>query len=89
VFTANIHRVSLPSFDDCFYARKGVEVLERGFSFELTWSGQPNYQNPPLPFWVLASSFRVFGENDFAARLPSVVMALGILVLTYRIGVAL
>ncbi|MGH2569947.1 MAG: ArnT family glycosyltransferase [bacterium] len=85
-FTANIHRVSLPSFDDCFYARKGVEMLERGFSFGVTWSGQPNHQNPPLPFWVLASSFRVFGENDFAARLPSVLMALGILALAHRIG---
>jgi 4-amino-4-deoxy-L-arabinose transferase-like glycosyltransferase len=90
VFTANIHRVSLPSFDDCFYARKGVEMLERGgLSFVVTWNGEPSHQNPPLPFWVLAASFRFFGENDLAARLPSVLMALGIVVLTYRIGIAL
>ncbi|UCE03562.1 MAG: glycosyltransferase family 39 protein [Candidatus Latescibacterota bacterium] len=86
LFSANMHHLSLPPLDDCFYARKGVEMAERGASFTVTWNQHPNHQNPPLQFWILGASFTLFGENDFAARLPSLLMALGILVITYRIG---
>jgi 4-amino-4-deoxy-L-arabinose transferase-like glycosyltransferase len=86
IFTANMHQLSLLPLDDCFYARKGVEMAERGASFTVTWNQHPSYQNPPMQFWVLGASFALFGENDFAARLPSTLMALAILLLTYRIG---
>lgn len=85
-FTANIYHLSLLPGDDCFYARKGIEMLEHGNFFTVTWNNNPTFQNPPLHFWILARSFRFFGENDFAARLPTVLMALGLLIITWRIG---
>jgi 4-amino-4-deoxy-L-arabinose transferase-like glycosyltransferase len=89
LFTANMSRLSLLPLDDCFYARKGVEMAERGPSFTVTWKHSPNYQNPPMQFWLLGASFALFGENDFAARLPSVLMALALLCAAYRIGHAI
>ena len=86
VFTANAHYLSLLSLDDCFYARKGTEQGRSGRFFTVTWNYQVAFQNPPLQFWILGRSFRWFGENDFSARLPSILMALGILLATYRIG---
>lgn len=86
LFSANMNRLSLLPLDDCFYARKGVEMAQRGPSFTVTWKHIPSYQNPPMQFWLLAASFTVFGENDFAARLPSCLMALALLLITYRIG---
>jgi 4-amino-4-deoxy-L-arabinose transferase-like glycosyltransferase len=83
--TANIHTLSLPAIDDCFYARKGVEMARQP-SFTVTWGGTPNFQNPPLQFWILALSYRLLGENDLAARLPSALMAVGTLIATYAIG---
>ena len=85
-FTANIHHLSLLPGDDCYYARKGVEMLEHGNFFTVTWNNNPNFQNPPLHFWILARSFEFLGESDFAARLPTVLMALGLLMITWRIG---
>jgi 4-amino-4-deoxy-L-arabinose transferase-like glycosyltransferase len=70
LFTANAETLSLPALDDCFYARKGVEMARGGLGFTVTFNGEPNFQNPPLPFWILGTGFRVLGENDFAARLP-------------------
>jgi 4-amino-4-deoxy-L-arabinose transferase-like glycosyltransferase len=78
--------VSLRSLDDCFYARKGVEMARSGRFFTVTWNYRANFQNPPLQTWISAQSFRIFGENDFAARLPSILMAIGILAFTYLIG---
>ncbi len=38
-------------------------------------NGVPRLVKPPLLYWMLAGSFRVFGVNEFAARLPN---ALGV-----------
>lgn len=84
--TANIGAITLPSIDDCFYARKGVEMAQRGAFFTVTWNGVPSFTYPPLQFWLLGLSFRLFGENDAAARLPSALMALAIAWMTWRIG---
>jgi 4-amino-4-deoxy-L-arabinose transferase-like glycosyltransferase len=78
--------VSLRSLDDCFYARKSVEMARSGRIFTVTWNYHPNFQNPPLQTWILGKWFRIVGENDFAARLPSILMAIGILIFTYLIG---
>ncbi len=86
VFSANAGSLGLPAIDDCFYARKGVEMARRGMSFTVTWNGEPAFQNPPLAFWALGGSFRLLGENDFAARAPSMLMALGIMAGVWRIG---
>lgn len=86
LFTANARDLSLPALDDCFYARKAVEMERAGRFFTVTWADQPAFQNPPLQIWLTARSFALFGENDLAARLPSMLMALGILGGVYRIG---
>ncbi len=39
---------------------------------------KPYLGKPPLHFWLMQISFIIFGENTFAARLPSVVSAIGI-----------
>jgi len=51
-----------------------------------TWNGESYLKKPPLLFWTLAGSFKAFGENEFAARLPSVAMGLGTLLLTYAMA---
>jgi 4-amino-4-deoxy-L-arabinose transferase-like glycosyltransferase len=84
--SANIRALPLPALDDCFYARKGVEMARSGGFYTVTWNGSPTFQNPPLVPWLLARSFSAFGENDVAARLPSLVMALGLVLAAARLG---
>jgi 4-amino-4-deoxy-L-arabinose transferase-like glycosyltransferase len=86
VLTINAGKLSLLSLDDCFYARKGIEMARSGRFFTVTWNYKATFQNPPLHFWILGKSFQIFGENDFAARLPSILMALGLLFFTYQIA---
>lgn len=85
-FFASTKSLSLLSLDDCFYARKGIELGRSGRFFTVTWNYQATFQNPPLQFWILGRFFQWLGENDLSARLPSILMALGIVALTYRIG---
>lgn len=49
-------------------------------------NGIPHFQKPPVIYWATALSFRCFGFNETAARLPPTLAALGILALTFLIG---
>src|SRR3979490_2293334 len=33
------------------------------------------FDKPPLTYWFQVASYRVFGENDFAARFPTAIAA--------------
>ncbi len=52
-------------------------------------AGVPFWGKPPLSFWAQALSFRVFGVNEFAGRLPSWLANLGVVWLVFRAGAAL
>ena len=43
-------------------------------------------EKPPLVSWVTAISFKVFGENDFSARLFAALCAWGCILLAYFMG---
>jgi len=34
-------------------------------------SEHPHWTKPPLTYWAIAASFKIFGRSEFAARLPS------------------
>ena len=46
--------------------------------------GVPFWGKPPLSFWMTALSFRLFGVNEFAARLPHLLCGLGIAAIVWR-----
>ncbi len=50
-------------------------------------AGKPRLKKPPLGYWVVVTSARVFGElNEWTARLPSVLFALLLGGLVFRWG---
>ena len=87
LFTARMGDLSLPSLEDAFYGREAVEMARSGRIYTVTWNGEPTHQHPPLHLWLVARTFDALGERDLAARLPTVVLALGTMLLTWRIGV--
>jgi 4-amino-4-deoxy-L-arabinose transferase-like glycosyltransferase len=48
--------------------------------------GVPFWGKPPLSFWLATASFKVFGLGEFAARLPSFLLALATSALIWRFG---
>ncbi len=57
--------------DEGFYAEASREMLETGNYLTAHINGAPQYDKPILIYWFQAISFRIFGQNEFAARLPS------------------
>ncbi|CAN5228081.1 hypothetical protein BH20VER2_BH20VER2_02120 [soil metagenome] len=68
---------SLPLIDrdEPRFAEASREMLERGDYVVPYLNNQYRFDKPPLIYWLQSTSYRVFGENDFAARFPSVIAA--------------
>ncbi|ACB74694.1 phospholipid carrier-dependent glycosyltransferase [Opitutus terrae] len=69
--------------DEARYAEIPREMLASGDWVTPRLNGVNYFEKPPLVYWAEAVSLRVFGLNDWAARLPAAAFALGGLALTY------
>ena len=83
---------SLPLIDrdEPRFAEASREMIEHGNYIVPYFNNQLRLDKPPLTYWAQVSSYRIFGENDFAARFPSAIAAaltaLSIAVWARRLG---
>ncbi|MDA0739317.1 MAG: glycosyltransferase family 39 protein [Nitrospirae bacterium] len=75
--------IGLTDRDEGSNAEAGREMLESGDWISPTLNYEPRYAKPAFVYWVLASTYALFGENEFTARLPSAMFGLGLLFLQY------
>ena len=75
--------------DEIRYAEAGRRMIESGDWILPEYNGYPRYQKPILFYWLQALSQLVFGSNAWAARLPAALAAVGVVMLTARLGAAL
>ena len=67
------------------YAAIGQEMLHNGNFIELqNRGGVPYMQKPPLLFWIIWSSFKVFGITHFAFKMPIFLITLLGVFITYK-----
>ena len=66
-------RSTLWDRDETLYARAAAEMLQSGEWLVPTMNAEIFAHKPPLAIWTMAASMAVFGVNDLAARIPSVV----------------
>ncbi len=74
---------------DSIYIEIAREMLQRHDFVTPYIDGIRFFDKPPLMYWLAAGSMRLFGEHDWAARLP---LALGVLLLllaVYALGMRL
>src|SRR5262249_48323327 len=62
------------------------EMLTHGDWIVPTLNRQPFYDKPPLLYWLVAASFRLFGTNEWAARLVPALAAFCTVLATYVLG---
>lgn len=76
----------LLSYDEAWYADIARNILESGNPLHQTFNGKDYYDHPPLGFWLMSLSMKLFGITETAARMPSVIAAITTLGLLYQLG---
>ena len=74
---------------DSIYIEIAREMLHRHDFVTPYIDGIRFFDKPPLMYWMAAGSMRLFGEFDWAARLPLAIAMLGLLVAVYFLALRL
>jgi 4-amino-4-deoxy-L-arabinose transferase-like glycosyltransferase len=72
--------------DEGRYAEIGREMAARGDWLVPHLNGFEHFQKPPLLYWATGLAIRLFGVNEWAARLPSALAALATVIILADLG---
>lgn len=78
--------VTLMQPDAALYASIARTMAERNNYVELFVNGKDWLDKPHFPFWMAAFSFKLFGINTLAYKLPALLFVLAGAVYTYLLG---
>lgn len=82
-FNGGVH---LFDWDEINFAEISREMLLTQDYTRVYVDFAPFWEKPPLFFWMQVLAMRVFGVNEFAARLPNALIGVATLVLLFNIG---
>ncbi len=81
-----IGNVQLVDWDENIYAEASRQMMVRGDYLNVYVNNHLFAEKPPFYFWEQVLSYKLFGVNEFAARFPSSVAGLLMIVLLFFVG---
>src|SRR3989304_9001849 len=85
-FLVRLGSSPLLEIDEAIYAEVAREAFVSGDYFSTYYNFETEFSKPPFQYWLLQISYAIFGVNEWAVRLPSFIMVVGVLSLTYIFG---
>jgi 4-amino-4-deoxy-L-arabinose transferase-like glycosyltransferase len=73
-------------YDEGYYAQVALHMAESGDWVTPYANGVRFLEKPPLLYWITAASFRTFGVNEFALRLPTALAVISLVWVVMLIG---
>jgi 4-amino-4-deoxy-L-arabinose transferase-like glycosyltransferase len=87
LYCYNINGWDLWNPDEPRYAQVAKEMVETGSWILPHLNGDIYHEKPPLVFWLVALSFKLFGNfTELAARFPIVLLSILVLIFNYFLG---
>jgi len=74
---ASLFTPSLLDDADASHAQAAQHMAETGDLVTLKVDGIRYLEKPPLPYWIAAGFYKIFGQNAFATHLPNALALLG------------
>lgn len=86
LFLPMLGAVHLFDWDEINFAESAREMLVTGEYGRVTINFQPFWEKPPLFIWLQTLSMKVFGINEYAARLPNAICGIATLIALFHYG---
>ena len=68
---------------DASHAQAAQHISESGNLITSQINGIRYIEKPPLPYWIIAGSYRIFGQNAFATHLPNSLAMFGLALIAW------
>jgi len=86
VYFFQLGAMTLWDTDEALYTEIAREMSVTGDYLTTQWNYTPWFCHPPLYFWLTTLSAKIMGWTEFAARFPSALFGLLLVILTYYLG---
>lgn len=86
LFFHSLGNVPLFDWDEINFAESAREMIETGNYMQVQINYEPFWEKPPLFFWMQVAAMKLFGVNEFAARLPNALCGIVTLLVLFGIG---
>ena len=86
IFFANLGSYALFNEDEPKNASCGAEMFRRGDLIVPTFNEALRTDKPILVYWLMITSYKLFGISEFSARFASSLLSVGTVLLTYHLG---
>jgi 4-amino-4-deoxy-L-arabinose transferase-like glycosyltransferase len=83
MFGLDLGGLGLTDRDEGSNAEAAREMLETGDWISPTLNYEPRYAKPAFVYWLISGSYTLWGINEFAARFPSALSGLCVMLLQY------
>lgn len=83
LFFVGLGATGLTDRDEGRNAEAGREMYETGNYISPTFNYEPRFAKPVFVYWLMSLSYHAFGVSEFAARFPSALFGLGLILLQY------
>ena len=83
LFFVGLGSLGLTDRDEGRNAEAGREMFETGNYISPTFNYEPRFAKPVFVYWLMTLSYHAFGVNEFAARFPSALFGVGLILLQY------
>ncbi len=83
LFFLGLGDMGLTDRDEGRNAEAGREMFESGDRLTPTFNGELRVAKPAFIYWLMEQSYRLFGVNEFAARFPSALFGVGLILIHY------
>ncbi|MFH1664888.1 MAG: glycosyltransferase family 39 protein [Candidatus Omnitrophota bacterium] len=71
LYFTDLGKMALTDPDETFYAQTAKEMYNADEWVTPRIFGKPQFEKPVLYYWLVMTSYKMFGVNEFAARFPS------------------
>lgn len=85
-YFVNLGTSSLWDTNEAFYAETPREMIESGNFSDPTFNYLPRLNKPPLSYWIVAGSYRLFGISEGAERVPIALGAVILMATAFALG---
>ncbi|HAC65554.1 MAG TPA: glycosyltransferase [Cyanothece sp. UBA12306] len=82
-FLWNLGAIGLMDKTEPMFVEASRQMTLTGDWITPYWNGETRFDKPPLTYWLISLSFKIFGVNEWSARFPSALFAIALVFLGF------
>ncbi len=86
IYLGTAARPALLDDADASHALVSREMLQRGDYVVMFLNGVRYLQKAPIHYWLVALDYKIFGQSEFAVRLPVALAMIGLTLMAFEFG---